>query len=158
MNRKELIKRTASLMRETDIKKKIRAKTQVFHISDNNGNSKDFVVKESDRKVLYTEEDVECVLGACVSVIEEALKHGEDVFYCGFGNLGLSYRKPTVGRNPKTGEIVQVEERFAVKFTPGTDLKMCSKIYTLSRKENIDPLSTSRYSEDGDEFYEESGG
>lgn len=44
MNRQAFIKNVADLLREKNIKKPISIPKQVFHISDNDGNSKDFTI------------------------------------------------------------------------------------------------------------------
>jgi len=41
----------------------------------------------------------------------------------GFGSFSLHYRAPRTGRNPKTGELVQLEERYVPYFKPGKDMK-----------------------------------
>lgn len=59
MNRKELVRRIANVMRENNIRKPVSSQKQVFHISDDEGNTKDFVVKKTDKGVLFTYDDVE---------------------------------------------------------------------------------------------------
>lgn len=132
MNRKELIRNVAAAMRENNIRKLISSPKQVFHISDDDGNQKDFVVKKSDKGVLYTVDDVEAVLDTCLAVIEEAMRRGEAVSVRGFGTLGLKYRKPRATKVPGTEEWVDIESRYIPKFTFGNDLRMCAKVYELS--------------------------
>ncbi len=150
MNRKELVRRVSKAMRENNIRKPIRVQKQVFHISDNDGNTKDFIIKKNDTDVAFTTEDVEAIIDACIYIIQDALKHGESVSVRGFGSLGLHYRKARVTKHPNTGEFVDVNARYVPKFTPGNDLKMCAKIYELSidEKNELPPL----------EEYEEGGG
>lgn len=132
MNRKELIRNVAAAMRENNIRKLISSPKQVFHISDDDGNQKDFIVKKSDKGVLYTVDDVEAVLDTCLAVIEEAMRRGEAVSVRGFGTLGLKYRKPRATKVPGTEEWVDIESRYIPKFTFGNDLRMCAKVYELS--------------------------
>ena len=54
MNRKEFARRVATLMREKDIRKPVSIPKQVFHISDDEGNSRDFVVRKTDKSVQFT--------------------------------------------------------------------------------------------------------
>lgn len=100
MNRKELVRRIANVMRENDIRKPVSSQKQVFHISDDEGNSKDFVVKKTDKGVLFTYDDVEAVMDTCLAVIGDSLKRGESVSIRGFGTLSLNYRKPRVNKHP----------------------------------------------------------
>lgn len=147
MNRKELVRRIACVMRDNDIRKPISYPKQVFHISDDEGNSKDFVIKKTDTSVLFTTEDVESIIDSCLYVIEDALKKGEHISIRGFGTLGLRHRKARVTKHPDTGEVVDVSARFVPKFTFGNDLRMCAKIYELSLDEkslqDIPPVSES---------------
>ena len=78
MVRKELIRRMTEVMRENDIRKPISFPKHVFHISDDEGNRRDFTVKKVDKSVIYTADDVEAVLDTLQYVIQEALKAGEE--------------------------------------------------------------------------------
>lgn len=137
MNRKELVRRVAGVMRENDTRKPISAQKQVFHISDDDGNTSDFVVKKSDRGVLFTYDDIESVLDAFIAVVEDALKHGDSVSIRGFGTLALHYRKARTTKHPDTGEEVKVSERYVPKFTSGKNLRICAKIFEMALNEGM---------------------
>ena len=49
MNRSEFARKIAKNLRENNLKKPVRAPKQVFHISDDEGNVKDFVIKAAQR-------------------------------------------------------------------------------------------------------------
>ena len=132
MYRKDLIRRVTSVMREKDIRKPVSSPKHVFHISDDEGNHKDFVVRKVDKGVLFTNDDVAAVLDTCLAVIEETIKAGGYVSIRGFGALGLKYRKPRSINRIETGEKIDIEGRFFPKFTIGKDLRMCAKVYELS--------------------------
>ena len=55
--------------------------------------------------------------------IKSSLEKGENVKLSGFGNFVLRDKSPRPGRNPKTGEEVQVSARRVVTFRPGQKLK-----------------------------------
>ena len=55
--------------------------------------------------------------------IKSSLEQGENVKLSGFGNFVLRDKSPRPGRNPKTGEEVQVSARRVVTFRPGQKLK-----------------------------------
>lgn len=61
---------------------------------------------------------VNAILGAIAKTIAE---HGR-VEIRGFGVFNLAYRNPRKGRNPATGETVEVPGKFAPRFKPGKDL------------------------------------
>lgn len=139
MNKKDLSRRVASVMRENDVRKPVTFRKKIFHISDDEGNSSDFIMKSTSKGVLFTNDDVEAMLDACIQVVEDALAQGEEVSVRGFGSLGLHYRKARKTRHPETGEIVDVPGRYSPKFQMGTDLKTCAKLYELSLGEDAIP-------------------
>jgi integration host factor subunit alpha len=55
--------------------------------------------------------------------IKLSLEEGENVKLSGFGNFVLRDKNSRPGRNPKTGEEVEVSERRVVTFRPGQKLK-----------------------------------
>lgn len=55
--------------------------------------------------------------------IKTSLEQGINVKLSGFGNFVLRDKNPRPGRNPKTGEEVQVSARRVVTFRPGQKLK-----------------------------------
>ena len=52
-----------------------------------------------------------------------ALQNGERVDIRWFGGFSLHRRPPRVGRNPRTGEAVDMAARFTVHFKPGKELR-----------------------------------
>ena len=132
MVRKELIRQIAAVMRDNDIRKPISIPKQVFHITDDEGNKKDFTVKKIDKSVLYTADDIEAVLDACQYVIQEALKAGDVISIRGFGTLGLRYRKPRMAKNVLDGESVLQAGHYVPRFLSGNDLKRCAQVYEQS--------------------------
>lgn len=132
MNKKEFATRVSAMLRESNMRKPVRVPKQVFHISTDAGEHKDFVIRQSDKNVPYTTEDVSVILEACLQTIRDAIKRGESLSIRGFGVLGLKYRKPRVTRNPITNEMIPVEGRYVPKFTFGDDLRNCARIFGAS--------------------------
>lgn len=64
-------------------------------------------------------EAVDCMLES----ITEALAGKDSVQIAGFGSFKVSQRKARTGRNPKTGESIQIAAATVPKFTPGKALK-----------------------------------
>jgi len=52
-----------------------------------------------------------------------ALKQGERVNISGFGTFSVSTRQARTGRNPETGESIQISASRSAKFKPGKQLK-----------------------------------
>ena len=59
----------------------------------------------------------------CFETITGALKRGDEVRLVGFGTFSCSRRKASTGRNPRTGEPMQIKESTQPKFQPGKVLK-----------------------------------
>ena len=55
--------------------------------------------------------------------ITAALKAGDEVRLVGFGNFSVSRRKASTGRNPRTGEPMNIKATSQPKFRPGKELK-----------------------------------
>lgn len=69
----------------------------------------------------------EKVLNALVDVIEEALKKGDKITLTGLGTFSVSERKARKGRNPRTGEEINIPATKAPKFGAGAALKEALK-------------------------------
>ncbi|MFN7119299.1 MAG: HU family DNA-binding protein [Saprospiraceae bacterium] len=61
-------------------------------------------------------------LNAVLSSVEEALKSGDKVTLIGFGTFSVSKREARTGRNPQSGESIQIGAKNVVKFKPGKEL------------------------------------
>lgn len=135
MNKKELSSRVAEVLRANNIRKPVSVKKQTFHITDEEGNTADFHIKQQDKNVIYTVDDTLNVIDACIAVIVDALKNGEEISIKGFGNLGLHYRAARRTKEPNTGEWCEIEARYVPKFSYGNDLRMAARLYELSHTE-----------------------
>ncbi len=62
-------------------------------------------------------------VGATFSAITDALKKGEDFRLVGFGTFSTRRRAAHQGRNPRTGETIQIPVSTLPKFKPGRPLK-----------------------------------
>jgi len=67
--------------------------------------------------------DVENIVNAILSEITNALANGDRVELRGFGAFSVKNRGARVGRNPRTGERVEVEEKWVPFFKTGKDLR-----------------------------------
>ena len=55
--------------------------------------------------------------------ISEALIHGEEVKFAGFGTFKILEKNARMGRNPKTGEPAVITARNVVTFRPSTEFR-----------------------------------
>jgi len=58
-----------------------------------------------------------------LEAVKDGLKDGGRVGFIGFGSFSVAERKARAGRNPKTGEVIQIPESKTVKFTASEKLK-----------------------------------
>lgn len=70
-----------------------------------------------------TKADTEKTLGAFFDHVIAEAKKGEAVAWPGFGKFSTSQRSARTGRNPQTGEPVQIKASTAMKFTSSAALK-----------------------------------
>jgi DNA-binding protein HU-beta len=68
--------------------------------------------------------DSKAFLEAITAIIERVIKEGGEVPLKGLGKFKVQNRKARVGRNPLTGEPVQIPAKTVVKFTVAKQLKM----------------------------------
>ncbi|OUR85989.1 integration host factor subunit beta [Marinomonas sp. 42_23_T18] len=68
-------------------------------------------------------QDVEQAIKSMLEHMSEVLADGERIEIRGFGSFSLHYRAPRVGRNPKTGESVELVAKYVPHFKPGKELR-----------------------------------
>ena len=70
-----------------------------------------------------TQKDTEAAVSAFFSTVQESLAAGENVQIIGFGTFEVRERAARVGRNPQTGEEIQIAAAKVPAFKPGKALK-----------------------------------
>ena len=78
-------------------------------------------------KVVGTKKEAQEAVDCVFSSITEALKKGDAVTLVGFGTFKVTKRKARKGRNPQTGEEIEIRASKAPRFTPGKLLKEAVK-------------------------------
>jgi DNA-binding protein HU-beta len=74
-------------------------------------------------KAGLTKKETGAVLDIILSTVTETMKRGEKVSLVGFGTFEAKTRKARQGRNPATGEIIEIEARTVPSFKAGRALK-----------------------------------
>lgn len=74
-------------------------------------------------KTNLTKKKVEAVVNCCFDTMFEALVNGDRIEVRGFGSWYVKSYKSYTGRNPKTGEAVEVPEKKLPFFKVGKELK-----------------------------------
>lgn len=67
--------------------------------------------------------DAEKAVNAFLETVTETLKAGDKVIFTGFGSFEVTERAAKEGRNPSTGEKIQIKASKAPKFKAGKGLK-----------------------------------
>jgi integration host factor subunit beta len=81
------------------------------------------LVEEVSRVSDLTKKDSEVIVDTVFKSIVDALHRGEKIELRGFGSFRLRRREPRKGRNPKTGDKVDVPPKKVPYFKPGKELK-----------------------------------
>ena len=69
-----------------------------------------------------TKADAKKALDAFISTTTDALKKGDRVALVGFGSFSVAKRSARTGRNPQTGNEIEIPSKTVVKFKAGSDL------------------------------------
>jgi len=83
----------------------------------------ELVQKIADENPHLYQRDVERIVSTVFEKIIEAMSRGDRVELRGFGAFSVKHREARIGRNPRTGESVQVEEKHVPFFKTGKLLR-----------------------------------
>lgn len=90
-------------------------------------NKNEFIAAVADSKALakldLSKAAVSTIIDAVLDTIEGALKKGDEVRLVGFGNFYVAKRAASTGRNPRTGEEIDIKASRLPKFRAGKQLK-----------------------------------
>lgn len=70
-----------------------------------------------------TQKDAQKALDGVIGIISDELKDGGSVTLTGFGTFSIAERKPRTGRNPRTGEPLDIPAARVPRFKAGKVLK-----------------------------------
>ena len=74
-------------------------------------------------KVVSTKKEAQAAVDCIFSTITSALKKNDTVTLIGLGTFKVAQRNARTGRNPGTGEEIQIKAKKVPKFVPGKSLK-----------------------------------
>jgi integration host factor subunit beta len=83
----------------------------------------ELVQRISERNPHLYLRDVENIVNAILDEVTEALTRGDRVELRGFGAFSVKKREARLGRNPRTGDHVEVSEKFVPFFKTGKELR-----------------------------------
>ena len=81
------------------------------------------LVNEVAKKAKLSKTQALETLNVTFETIKASLKKGQRVQLVGFGTFSVKQRKARLGRNPKTGEQIQIKARRVPAFQAGSELK-----------------------------------
>ncbi|MBL79638.1 MAG: integration host factor subunit beta [Nitrosomonadaceae bacterium] len=67
--------------------------------------------------------DAELAVKVILDAMADSLSKGQRIEIRGFGSFDLNYRPPRIGRNPKSGEKVNVAEKYVPHFKAGKEMR-----------------------------------
>ena len=68
--------------------------------------------------------DVDIAVKEILGAITKGLANGQRVEIRGFGSFDINYRPPRLGRNPKSGDCVEVVAKYVPHFKAGKELRL----------------------------------
>ena len=74
-------------------------------------------------KVGFSKKEAGEIVELVFDTIKETLEHGERIKISGFGNFEIRSKRSRVGRNPQTGEVIEISARRVLTFRPSQVLK-----------------------------------
>ena len=75
------------------------------------------------RHLMLKGKDLDVAVKLIIDAIARRLTQGHRIEIRGFGSFSLRYRRPRVGRNPKSGENVTVPGKYVPHFKAGKELR-----------------------------------
>lgn len=89
--------------------------------------NKKMMIKAIAEKTGFTQKDVTVVVDAMIEAVTETVAAGEDVKISGLGKFSVTERAARSGRNPQTGEAIEIPATKALKFKASSTLKAAVK-------------------------------
>ncbi|MCK9535090.1 MAG: integration host factor subunit beta [Pseudomonas sp.] len=86
-------------------------------------NKSELIERIVDRQEQLSVRDVELAVKTMLEHMTQVLSSGERIEVRGFGSFSVNYRAPRVGRNPKTGDTVELPGKYVPHFKPGKELR-----------------------------------
>ena len=83
----------------------------------------ELIERMTDSQEQLLVKDVELAVKSMLEHMSQVLASGERIEVRGFGSFSLHYREPRMGRNPKTGEVVELKGKYVPHFKPGKEMR-----------------------------------
>lgn len=83
----------------------------------------ELIARLAERHPHLVAADAELAVKTIIDAMVTSLVEGERIEIRGFGSFSLNFRPPRMGRNPKTGDRVQVAGKYVPHFKAGKELR-----------------------------------
>ncbi|MBA0901952.1 MAG: integration host factor subunit beta [Candidatus Nitrotoga sp.] len=83
----------------------------------------DLIAKLAERYPQLLAKDADLAVKVILDAMTDTMAKGGRIEIRGFGSFALNYRPPRTGRNPKSGEKVQVPAKYVPHFKAGKELR-----------------------------------
>lgn len=83
----------------------------------------ELIERIAEQQPQLSAKDVELAVKTILEQMSDALAVGERIEIRGFGSFSLHYRAPRKGRNPKTGDAVNLDGKYVPHFKPGKQMR-----------------------------------
>ncbi|MDP5291375.1 integration host factor subunit beta [Oceanimonas sp. CHS3-5] len=83
----------------------------------------DLIERMAEQYAHLSAKEVENAIKEILEQMASTLQSGDRIEIRGFGSFSLHYRAPRLGRNPKTGEKVELNGKYVPHFKPGKELR-----------------------------------
>ncbi len=81
------------------------------------------IVEAIYEKIGFSKKESSEIVELVFDTIKETLEKGEKIKVSGFGNFVIRSKRPRIGRNPQTGEEIEISARKVLTFRPSQVLK-----------------------------------
>ena len=81
------------------------------------------IIEQIYQKVGFSKKESADIVELVFDTIKETLEKGEKIKISGFGNFVVRAKRPRIGRNPQTGEEIEISARKVLTFRPSQVLK-----------------------------------
>jgi integration host factor subunit alpha len=81
------------------------------------------IIEQIYEKVRFSKKESAEIVELVFDTMKETLERGEKIKISGFGNFVVRQKRPRIGRNPQTGEEIEITARRVLTFRPSQVLK-----------------------------------
>lgn len=83
----------------------------------------ELIERIAEKQDQLSPKDIELAVKLVLEHMSQVLASGSRIEIRGFGSFSVHYRGPRTGRNPKTGESVELSGKYVPHFKPGKELR-----------------------------------